>query len=74
MSSLDLISCSRVRLGQRVPERISKEKSGVSGISGGISVDGTLTFGVHPKTPLLGAGQIHVHDPHSGHPPGPQGS
>lgn len=49
MSSLDLISCGRVRLGQQVPESISKEKSGAAGIVGRSSVGGTLSIGIHPK-------------------------
>lgn len=68
MSSLDLISCRRVRSGQRVPEQISKEKMDAEGIMGGISAGGTLSFGIHPKTPLPGARWIHRCDPSSSHP------
>lgn len=68
MSSQDLKSFGRVSLGQRVLERISKQRLGGAGISG-ISVGGILSFGVHSKMILPRAGCIHKCNPSSSHPP-----
>lgn len=71
MSSLDLISCGRVSLGQRVLERVSMQRLGGAGITSGISAGGILSFGVHPKITLPCAGWIHKCNPSSSHPTGP---
>lgn len=71
MSSLDLISCGRVSLGQRLLERISKQRLGGAGIMSGISVGGILSVGVQPKMTLPYAGQIHNCNPSSSCLPGP---
>lgn len=71
MSSLDLISHGRVKLGQQVPERIAKQRLGAAGNVSGISVGGILSLGVNPKMTLLHARWIHTCNPSSSHRPSP---
>lgn len=74
MSSLDLISRGRVRLGQHEPERISKEKLGAAGSTGWQFSRWHPFLWVCPKMLLPGARRMHTCDQSSSRPPGPQGS